>query len=75
MLVCVCCPNPRVTFNLVNAIEIPDGFPMYPAEESSLDVLGEDLEKYGFVYLNDLWYTPDLKPIEGVYVLADKKFR
>lgn len=75
MLVCICCPNPRVTYNLVNAIEIPSDFTLYPAEEGSLDILGEDLAKHGFVYVNSLWYTPNLEPIKGVYVLSEKRFR
>ena len=75
MLACTCCPNPRVTYNLANAIEFPDNFTLYPAEEGSLDILQDDLEKYGLVYLNGFWHTPNLERIKGVYVISEGKFR
>ncbi len=74
MLICVCCPDPRITCGQENAIEIPDDcledFTMYDAEEGALNVSGKDLEKRGLVYLNDFWHTPNLERISGVYILS-----
>jgi len=74
MLICTCCPNPRVTNNLRNAIEVPDDFTIRDAEEGSVEIPGEELERRGLILLEGFWHTPNLQTINGRYSIEKKCF-
>lgn len=74
MRICTCCPNPRVTCDLRNAIEIQSDVVVSDAEGGSLEVRGSELEDRGLLYLGGFWHTPQLERIEGVYTIPQKHF-
>lgn len=72
MFCCICCENPRLTGReaLTNGIELPrEWLSLMPAKEDTFRVPRESLERRGLTYLGGKWYTPDLEPIRGIYVL------